>query len=214
YNKKMFSDAGLDPEKPPQTWQDLKDAAKKLTKIDNGHIVTSGITVVGSNPTVQDLKHWLITNDAEWISQDGKTLKFNSPNGLETLQWIVDFSNDVYGGWDKVAVTTGAQEEAIWNDLYNSKQAMYVSGPWMFNLIKSNAPDVYKNLGVAMRPRNKGKSPGAVVGDGVGVWILKGAKHPEESWELLRYLTVGDGGWEFFKTQVRPSTVLRSDYEP
>ena len=34
YNKEHFKEAGLDPEKPPQTWAELVDAAKKLTKGD------------------------------------------------------------------------------------------------------------------------------------------------------------------------------------
>ena len=34
YNKDMFKAAGLDPEKPPRTWAEVEDAAKKLTKKD------------------------------------------------------------------------------------------------------------------------------------------------------------------------------------
>jgi multiple sugar transport system substrate-binding protein len=214
YNKKLFEAAGLDPEKPPATWQELEDAHRAITKIEGGRLVTNGITIVGSLPIVHDFKHWLITNDAEWISQDGKTVMFNQPNGLETLEWVVNMA-DISGGWDKVAATSGSQEEAIFQALYASKEAMYVSGPWMFNLIQSNAADVYENLGVAMRPRNKGEHVGGIVGDGVALWLLAGNKHPEESWQLLRWLTVDDGGaCNFLKAQVRPSPVNACSQDP
>ena len=32
YNVEHFKEAGLDPSKPPRTWAELADAAKKLTK--------------------------------------------------------------------------------------------------------------------------------------------------------------------------------------
>lgn len=44
YNVDLFVEAGLDPENPPETWEELKDAAAKLTKTDeNGEIVQAGI---------------------------------------------------------------------------------------------------------------------------------------------------------------------------
>src|SRR6185312_2087156 len=43
YNKGMFKDAGLDPNKPLETWKDLVEAAKKLTKGDQyGFAITGG----------------------------------------------------------------------------------------------------------------------------------------------------------------------------
>src|SRR5262249_46747945 len=125
-------------------------------------------------------------------------------NGVEALRYMVDFQNNVYGGWQKVAALSS---DDVLTALYNSKNAIYISGPWMFQLIKDNGPTVYQNLGVAQRPRNKGKYIGAVIGDGVGLWLLKGNKHPDESWLLLDYLSVGDGGCAFLQAQARPSPV-------
>lgn len=43
YNVDLFVEAGLDPENPPQTWDEMKDAIAKLTKTDeNGEIIQAG----------------------------------------------------------------------------------------------------------------------------------------------------------------------------
>ena len=48
YNKEHFKEAGLDPEKPPQTWAELVDAAKKLTKADRyGIAIPEGYDYMG-----------------------------------------------------------------------------------------------------------------------------------------------------------------------
>ncbi len=44
YNKDMFKAAGLDPEKPPRTWAEVAEAAKKLTKKE-GDKTTFGIAL-------------------------------------------------------------------------------------------------------------------------------------------------------------------------
>lgn len=38
YNKKLFTEAGLDPEKPPATWEELRAAAEKIAGLGNGTV--------------------------------------------------------------------------------------------------------------------------------------------------------------------------------
>ncbi len=46
YNKDMFAAAGLDPESPPQTFEEIRDAARVLTqKDDAGNVTVSGISI-------------------------------------------------------------------------------------------------------------------------------------------------------------------------
>ena len=45
YNKDAFEAAGLDPEQPPKTWDELKEDAKKLTITENGQTTQYGIQI-------------------------------------------------------------------------------------------------------------------------------------------------------------------------
>lgn len=56
YNKEAFREAGLDPEKPPTTWEELVEYAKRLTKRDaQGRVVRYGVAI----PT-EDRSTWLL----------------------------------------------------------------------------------------------------------------------------------------------------------
>lgn len=77
YNKKLFSEAGLDPEHAPETWDEFYEYAKKLTKYDsNGFITQLGVSngpwvyqLENSNGTAGTFKEDRISSnyDSEWV---------------------------------------------------------------------------------------------------------------------------------------------------
>ena len=56
YNKDEFKAAGLDPEKPPQNWQELAAVAEKLTKRDGDRVTQWGIMM----PSNYDYCGWIL----------------------------------------------------------------------------------------------------------------------------------------------------------
>ena len=45
---------------------------------------------------------WLYTNNGKYASDDGRTLLFNSPEGVETLEWMINLTNNVNHGIENV----------------------------------------------------------------------------------------------------------------
>ena len=90
YNERLFDEAGI--EGPPETLDELVEAAKKMTTRDGaGNVTQVGIT---SGMTAQDHHWWrevlLRQFGGEPYSEDGRTVTYDSDAGREALQWYVD----------------------------------------------------------------------------------------------------------------------------
>ena len=87
YNKEHFKEAGLDPEKPPQTWAELVDAAKKLTKADRmGFGLPEGYDYMG----------WIMealsmSNGGRYFNEEyGGEVYYDTPSMLGAAQFVED----------------------------------------------------------------------------------------------------------------------------
>lgn len=92
YNKDAFQEAGLDPEKPPVTWEEVADYGQKLTN-DNRY----GVGIALNSGSAQ----WAFTgfclqnsaNGENLMTEDGKAVLFDTPENVEALQFWLDLQN-------------------------------------------------------------------------------------------------------------------------
>lgn len=89
-----FKEAGLDPDKPPTSLDELKVAAEKLTKRDaNGTITRSGMDLASPTGFRQSFTTFLASTGTP-LYVDGEP-NFDNEKGLETLNWIKSMINNV-----------------------------------------------------------------------------------------------------------------------
>ena len=94
YNKNIFKDAGLDPNKPPVTLDELVDFAKKTAKHDGaGNITSEGLAV---DMTGQDHQWWREVLVRQFggvpYSDDYSKVTYNDDKGLAALKWYTDLT--------------------------------------------------------------------------------------------------------------------------
>lgn len=89
WNKDMFKEAGLDPEKPPATWAEMLADAKQI-KEKTGK-AGYGLPAKTFDNTMHQFMHFVYTNDGSVIGSDGE-ITIDSPQVLAALQFYKDIT--------------------------------------------------------------------------------------------------------------------------
>jgi sn-glycerol 3-phosphate transport system substrate-binding protein len=148
YNKDLFKEAGLDPNKPPATWREMTEYAQKLTKRDaSGRVTQWGVQIPSSG-----FPYWLfqglaIENGANLMNQAGTEVYYDKPAVIEALQYWVDLVNK-YKVHPPGIVEWGTTPK----DFFERKVAMIWTTTGNLTNVKNNAKF---DFGVAMLPANK-----------------------------------------------------------
>jgi multiple sugar transport system substrate-binding protein len=194
WNKQLFQQAGIDPEKPPATWEELEAYADLLdVKNDDGtyaRIAFFPLWNAGFNP------FWAYLNGAELITESGDPV-VNSPEAVEALEWIKKWV-DRYGGWQALQ-NYRAQYTAAPNDLFMSGGvAMFIDIFGYLSQLEFYRPSVTLDdesrprmeWGIATLPHNG--TPANWSG-GFSLSIPTGARNAEAAWEFIKCMAGEEG---------------------
>jgi len=180
YNKDAFKKAGLDPNKPPKTWDEVQNAATKLK--DSG--MACGFTTAWQS--------WVqLENMSAWHNQEFAT-KQNGFGGLDTklafntqllVRHIAKLSSWVKSGLFTYAGRT-TQPEA---KFYGGDCGMLTTSSAAYANIKRNSKFQF---GISQLPYYedvKGAPQNSIIG-GASLWVLEGKK-PAEYKGVAKFFT-------------------------
>ncbi|AIJ45200.1 ABC transporter substrate-binding protein [Comamonas testosteroni TK102] len=95
YNKEAFKEAGLNPDKAPQNWKELREAAHKLTKKDaSGKVVQYGIQIPSTGFGYWMLQTLTTPNDVLLANESGTRVTLNNPKVVGALNFWVSLVRD------------------------------------------------------------------------------------------------------------------------
>ena len=162
YNADMFRAKGLDPDKPPKTWAELKSAVEKLTDPAK-NVYGIGFSAIQSEEgTFQFLP---------FLQQSGGSLKdLASPDSVAALGLWADW---VKAGQASRDVLVKRQFEMT-SAFLGGASAMVISGPWELQRMDKDAKFEWR---VAKLPVREGKNIEASALGGYVWGIPKGAKN-------------------------------------
>ena len=151
WNKDIFKENGLDPEKPPQTIEELVDMAKKTTKVVNGNLEIEGLTFQPSGQLHAWFRPVLLKQfGQEPISEDKKTVQWNaSEGGYQAFEFLVNLAKV-----EKVGEKDFYTDDAT--AFISGKAAIHIDGSYRLGSLKSQAKDL--NYGVTVLPSHNGVS--------------------------------------------------------
>ncbi|GAB2808779.1 extracellular solute-binding protein [Streptomyces chlorus] len=186
YHRQLFEQAGLDPDRPPTTWAEVRDAAKKIAALGDG-------TVGYADYSAQNQGGWhftaeLYSQGGDVVTPDGKKAAVDSPEGRAVLQTLHDMR------WKDDSM--GSKQLLVINDVQQmmgaGKLGMYLAAPDNIPILVKEKGAEYKDLALAPMP---GGQATLIGGDG---YMFHKKASPEQiraglKWLDHMFLTPGDG---------------------
>ena len=189
WNTDHFEEAGLDPSKPPTTWEELGAFTEKLNVKKGDEIDRYGfVPYLWGNSWM-----WLygFLNKAPAISDDKRTILADDPAWVATLEWMVDFYKKYVGDFE----TTNAFSQSIQSTglpirsmraRHRCRRPARVVGELL------RIPDI--NWDMAPMPLPNGGEK-ATWSCGFSIVMAAAAQHQDEAWEFMQW-TATEPGWE------------------
>ncbi|MFC4946206.1 ABC transporter substrate-binding protein [Pseudonocardia sp. GCM10023141] len=179
YNRDLFARAGLDPNKPPTTWDEVRTAAREITQ-------KTGATGFAQLST-KNQGGWTFTNMVYGLggqieSEDGKTPLLSSDQVKQGLQLIKDMRwSDNSLGSQYLYDADGANQ-----DFAAGKVGMMVHLPDVYNDLVRKFGMKPESVGVGPSPQAGAKQDGVLVGGNVSIISIKAT--PAQQAAALKYI--------------------------
>jgi len=187
YNADMFTAAGLDPDKPPTTMEELLQYAEKITVVEGGTIKqigwlpNYGWTHVAADGSIT------VRFGATFFNKDGSA-GLDDPRWVEVFNWA-KWPFDKYGVDNVSRLMSGFGEYGTAQDpICTGKIAMIYDGEWETANIKRNCPDLNYRIVRFPYPAAYPDLKDNFEMGGNTIFMPSNAPHKEEAWKFLAYM--------------------------
>ncbi|MFF4715760.1 ABC transporter substrate-binding protein [Streptomyces eurythermus] len=157
YNRALFRKAGLDPDRPPATWEEVRAAARKIAALGDG-------TVGYADYSAQNQGGWHFTAElyaqgGDVVSADGRKATIDTPEGRAVLRNLHDMRwTDDSMGSKQLLVINDAQQM-----MGSGRLGMYLAAPDNIPILVKEKGGDYQDLALAPMPGGRATLVG---GDG------------------------------------------------
>ncbi|MGW5154606.1 ABC transporter substrate-binding protein [Nonomuraea wenchangensis] len=190
YNRALFTKAGLDPNTPPKTWAEVREAAKKIAGLGAGYVGYGEYS--GGNTGGWHFTQAIYGRGGSVLTDDGKKAAFNSPEGKAVLQTLHDMrwtdnsmGSKLLVGWESLMMAMGS-----------GKVGMMLGAPDVVTDVVTKFKGKVDDYGITGFPEAKASLSGGEA------YMINPKATPEQAkagmeWIDFRFNTVGKGRFDF-----------------
>lgn len=183
YNKSMFKEAGIT--RPPKTFEEFVDVARKLTRKDaDGKVTVYGASIRVYGWFIEQLIYnqgGYVVNNENGRKARATAVEYNGPAGLKSVKWIVDMTRD--GTNANVGRDGAAQRQAF----TSGKAAIFMESTATLSSVQREVGGKFE-FGTVALPRPAGTRGGTAIG-GAALYVFKGYPDNETACaaEFIKY---------------------------
>jgi ABC-type glycerol-3-phosphate transport system substrate-binding protein len=187
YNKDMMRRAGLDPEKPPATIDELLEQSQAVLKTSS----SGDLERIGFVPQAKEFSNWAFLFGGQFYDAANRKITANDPRNVAALEWLANYVKllDI----NKLAALTQIPGSGDINNPFPiNKSAFTFDGFWAYETLDQQAPDM--DYGVTFWPTMNGTEEDRK-NYAISGWMYAlpvGSPHPEEAWKFMRYAFIDE----------------------
>jgi multiple sugar transport system substrate-binding protein len=182
YNKDVFRSAGLDPNKPPRTLEEMLDDCRRITRHDaQGHLTRIGMAAPDAVTMMGLFGGGFLNPKTGQITAD------NARN-VEAVTFYQRLMA-AQGGYeqDQAFAQGFASGMGSYNPFFTGQVGMTFSGEWNPYWVYHYSPNTHYGVAALPYPADHPEQKGTVWLGSNPLCIPVGAKHPKEAWEFLAW---------------------------
>ncbi|MFF1916894.1 extracellular solute-binding protein [Streptomyces sp. NPDC058239] len=193
-NRKLFTEAGLDPDRPPATWDAVREAGRKIAALGKGIAGYGEYSAGNTGGWHFTAAQYSLGGDV--VDPTGKKAAFNDDTGKQVLQQLHDMR------WEDNSM--GQTQLLKWGDLQkqiaSDKLGMFLAAPDDITYMVQQLGAKYENFGMGPIPGAEGTLFGG------NNYMIKKGSSPNQikaaiAWLNFKNLTQGKGQFDWARTK-------------
>ncbi len=192
YNSRLVEEAGLDPDAPPATWEELLVWHEALTKFDSaGNLIQYGLDPYDAEGgTGPGNDGWFLPESwgFTYFNEDTKEFNLDNDEMAQGLEVMGEFVKII--GPDNLAGMRAVEGQGTWGGAFNAEiQAMIIEGYWHPGETVNEKPEVapYNRSTWVPVPESR-RGTQIQFGGGHMVQIFKDGQYKDEAWPIAEWV--------------------------
>ena len=203
YRKDVFQEAGLDPENPPTTWDELKETAEKLTKRDGDKVVFAGLDIPSMDSSLVFTETYMRSAGSKVIDEEAGEPAFTDEAAIEALDYLGELS---------------AMNISIPHDQQKGEEHPFVNGNAAISNLsvanimafRNNYPDVELGYLPIIKKDDNSQEGTCFCGYQL-IAMSANSKHKEEAWLFIQHMLSDEVVWD--RTETYDAPVVKKTLE-
>ena len=180
YNADLFKAAGLDPDKPPHTWAEVKQAALTIQEKTDAQGFEGALVGAGGSSSDTFLQALILSNGGRAMSEDRKTLSFAEPPAVEAIAMLRDLA--------KAGVLPNDSLNVSLDKMSSGKLGMYLTSSVLQRPMLAASKDKFELRASYLPGFGDKQSVPVNTGSGLVIFSQDPLKQ-RAAWDFMKFLT-------------------------